>query len=112
KEILMVGRFIESKHQDHLIRIFATLKAPGWTLVLVGDDHLQQQNRQKWEGLAKQLGVKDRVLFVGKCNNVDEYFCRASIFAFTSSSEGFPNVIGEAQSAGLPVVAYDCVAGP
>jgi glycosyltransferase involved in cell wall biosynthesis len=33
-------------------------------------------------------------------------------WAFTSSSEGFPNVIGEAMSASLPVVAYDCVAGP
>jgi glycosyltransferase involved in cell wall biosynthesis len=34
------------------------------------------------------------------------------IFAFTSSSEGFPNVVGEAMSAGLPIIAYDCVAGP
>ena len=37
---------------------------------------------------------------------------RSKVFAFTSSSEGFPNAIGEALAAGLPVVAYDCVAGP
>ena len=36
----------------------------------------------------------------------------ALIFAFTSSSEGFPNVIGEALSSGLPVISYDCAAGP
>jgi len=36
----------------------------------------------------------------------------AKVFAFTSSSEGFPNVIGEAMSYGLPVIAYDCTAGP
>ena len=44
--------------------------------------------------------------------NVDDYLNRASIFVFPSSSEGFPNVIGEAMAAGLPVVSYDCMAGP
>jgi GalNAc-alpha-(1->4)-GalNAc-alpha-(1->3)-diNAcBac-PP-undecaprenol alpha-1,4-N-acetyl-D-galactosaminyltransferase len=36
----------------------------------------------------------------------------AKVFAFTSSSEGFPNVIGEAMSYGLPLIAYDCTSGP
>lgn len=112
KEILMVGRFIRSKHQDQLIKIFSKIQAPDWTLVLVGDDHLKQQNKDKWEQLARELGVEHRVKFEGKRSNVEDYYCGASIFAFTSSSEGFPNVIGEAQSAGLPVVAYDCIAGP
>ena len=111
-EILMVARLIRSKHQDQLIEIFAGLDAPDWKLVLVGDDHLKQSNRKNWEKLAMDLGVSDRVVFTGKRNDVDTYYQRAKIFAFTSSSEGFPNVIGEAMSAGLPVVAYDCVAGP
>jgi GalNAc-alpha-(1->4)-GalNAc-alpha-(1->3)-diNAcBac-PP-undecaprenol alpha-1,4-N-acetyl-D-galactosaminyltransferase len=49
---------------------------------------------------------------MGKMENVQDIYSRCSVFAFTSSSEGFPNVIGEAMAAGLPVIAYDCVAGP
>lgn len=110
--ILMVGRFIASKQQNVLIEIFSKLNAPDWKLVLVGYDHLKQQNQEKWEALAKKLGVADRVIFTGKQEDVEHYYLTSKIFAFTSVSEGFPNVIGEAMSAELPVVAFDCIAGP
>ena len=62
--------------------------------------------------LAKDLKIEQKVIFTGKQENIEEIYSKSSIFAFTSSSEGFPNVIGEAMSAGLPVIAFDCVAGP
>lgn len=111
-QILMVGRLIKSKHQDELIRIFASINDPAWHLVLVGDDHLKQQNRVKLEALIEELGMQGRVELAGKRLDVEQFYLQSKIFAFTSSSEGFPNVIGEAMSAGLPVVAYDCIAGP
>ena len=110
--ILMVGRYIESKQQDVLIEIFSKLNAPEWKLVLLGYDHLKQENQAKWESLAEKLNVSDSVVFTGKQEDVEYYYLTSKIFAFTSISEGFPNVIGEAMSAGLPVVAFDCVAGP
>lgn len=110
--ILMVGRFIESKQQDKLIEIFAKLNAPDWKLILLGYDHLKQNNQTQWEKLAKQLTVHDRVIFTGKLSDVEYYYNKSKIFAFTSASEGFPNAVGEAMSAGLPVVCFDCVAGP
>lgn len=110
--ILMVGRLIESKQQDKLIEIFASINKPEWKLVLVGYDHLKQQNEHKLRLLATKLRVSERVIFSGKQSNVDQFYLRSKIFAFTSSSEGFPNVIGEAMSAGLPVISFDCVAGP
>ena len=64
------------------------------------------------ESQIKELKLEGRIILAGKQKDVDAYYNQASIFAFTSSSEGFPNVIGEAMSAGLPVVAYDCTAGP
>ncbi|NHM06434.1 glycosyltransferase family 4 protein [Flavobacterium sp. CYK-4] len=110
--ILMVGRYIQSKQQNVLIEIFAKLNAPDWKLVLVGYDHLKQKNQHQWEALAQRLNVEERVVFAGKQENVEHYYNTSKIFAFSSASEGFPNVVGEAMSAGLPVVSFDCVAGP
>jgi len=112
KRVLMVGRLIRSKHQDLLIKMFARVSPPDWTLMIVGYDHLKQQHMERLKHLARDLGVEERVIFTGKSDQLEELYLTSSIFAFTSSSEGFPNVIGEAMSAGLPVVAFDCVAGP
>lgn len=110
--ILMVSRLIETKHHDILIRVFSKIKDESWKLVLVGDDANLQKNRSKLEDLVKQYKIEGRVIFTGKQNNVARYYSTSKIFAFTSSSEGFPNVIGEAMSASLPVIAFDCIAGP
>jgi glycosyltransferase involved in cell wall biosynthesis len=110
--VLMVGRLIASKHQDKLIELFVKIDNPAWKLVIVGYDHLKQNHMARLQELVKQLGAEDRVVLAGKQSNVEAYYLKSKIFAFTSSSEGFPNVIGEAMSASLPVVAFDCVAGP
>jgi glycosyltransferase involved in cell wall biosynthesis len=110
--VLMVGRLIRTKHQDLLIKMFARVCTPEWTLMIVGYDHLKQQHMERLKALARELGVEKQVIFTGKSEKIEELYLTSSIFAFTSSSEGFPNVIGEAMSAGLPVVAFDCVAGP
>jgi len=110
--VLMVGRLIKSKHQDKLIELFVKINKPGWKLVIVGYDHLKQRNLERLQALVQALDASDKVVLAGKQYHVEEYYLKSKIFAFTSSSEGFPNVIGEAMSAGLPVVAFDCVAGP
>jgi GalNAc-alpha-(1->4)-GalNAc-alpha-(1->3)-diNAcBac-PP-undecaprenol alpha-1,4-N-acetyl-D-galactosaminyltransferase len=112
KHVLMVGRLIQTKHQDMLIEMFARVCRHDWKLVIVGYDHMKQQHMDRLKGLARELRVEKQVVFMGKQDKIEEIYLRSSIFAFTSSSEGFPNVIGEAMSAGLPVVAFDCVAGP
>lgn len=110
--VLMVGRLIQSKHQDKLIELFIKIAKPGWKLVIVGYDHLKQNFSDKLKRIIAANHAEHSVILAGKQSNVESYYLKSKIFAFTSSSEGFPNVIGEAMSAGLPVVAFDCVAGP
>ena len=110
--ILSVGRMVSTKHYDQLIRIFASLDAKNWKLIIVGDDSQRQKHRSTLEALAESLGVADRVEFAGERTDVQSFYDRAKIFAFTSSSEGYPNVLAEALASGLPAVAYNCVAGP
>ena len=110
--ILSVGMLISCKHFDSLIKLFAEINMSGWKLVIVGDDANKQQNKAKLQALIKELHFEDRIHLTGLRSDIDNFYRKSKIFAFTSGSEGFPNVIGEAMAAGLPVVAFDCVAGP
>jgi len=110
--ILSVGRMIATRNYDHLIKIFASLNADDWKLIIVGDDSQGQRHRHYLSNLVDRLGISERVEFTGERSDVQSFYDRAKIFAFTSSSEGFPNAVAEALSSGLPVISYDCVAGP
>ena len=92
--------------------MFAGLNQDNWKLIIVGGDALNQHNMSKLEKLVETLGAKNKIELAGNQKNVESYYKRSKLFAFTSSSEGFPNVVGEALSFGLPVVSFDCVAGP
>jgi GalNAc-alpha-(1->4)-GalNAc-alpha-(1->3)-diNAcBac-PP-undecaprenol alpha-1,4-N-acetyl-D-galactosaminyltransferase len=112
KMILTVGRLINSKNHDKLIEVFCSINKPEWKLIVVGGDALKQKNMIRLSELISELKAGNRVIIKGYQNTINELYQQAEVFAFASVSEGFPNVIGEAMSAGLPVVAFDCVAGP
>jgi len=112
KIVLNIGRLIKSKNQNRLIEIFSHINRPDWTLVIVGGDALQQNNMARLQNLVNSSATTSKIILEGPQSELERFYQSSSIFAFTSDSEGFPNVIGEALSAGLPVVSYDCVAGP
>lgn len=110
--ILSVGRLIDSKNFDKLIKLFAEINYSGWKLIIVGGDAKKQNNFYKLNNLVNMLNLPDKVILEGYRQNVEEYYLKSKIFAFTSTSEGFPNVLGEAMAAGCACISFDCIAGP
>ncbi|MFY0610405.1 MAG: glycosyltransferase family 4 protein [Hyphomicrobiaceae bacterium] len=108
KIVLNVARLVPKKGHSDLLEAFARADVGDWRLVLCGDGPL----RPELEKQAKTIGIGDRVLFEGTVKNVWRWYARASVFAFTSYFEGFPNALAEAMSAGVAPVSYDCPTGP
>ena len=98
-----VGRLSEVKRQDRLIRAFASVagEVPGARLLIVGDGPLMGE----LTGLARSLGVGDRVHLAGYQARPEAFLAMMDVFALTSRSEGMPLSVLEAWAAGLPVVA-------
>jgi glycosyltransferase involved in cell wall biosynthesis len=99
-----VGRFVPQKAPDVLLRAMARVVArvPGAKLAMVGDGPL----RPELERLAGDLGVSERVLWLGE-RDARQLTAGFDVFAMPSRKEGLPYVVLEAMSAGLPVVGTD-----
>lgn len=100
--ITMVSRFIAGKDQELLLQAFAGVP-PGPRLCLVGDGPM----RASAENLARELGIQDRVDFMGDRSDVPSLLAASDVFVLASKSEMLPISILEAMRAGLPVIASD-----
>ena len=94
-----IGRLHEQKGLDVLIRALALL--PDVTGVLVGDG----PERGNLERLARDLGVRDRIVITGWVENARDYLPSFDLVAAPSRFEGFPLAVIEAMLARRPVVA-------
>jgi len=108
--VLYVGRLFNTKRLDLLLNIFSKCDNDGWELWLVGKSEGEEETELR--KIANSLHIIDKVKFWGKQEDVDSFYSTAEIFAFTSVSEGLPNVLLEAMAAGLACISFDCIAGP
>ena len=115
-----VGRFHYAKNHEYLLRVFAELcrmsaGAGGSTaetgadqkyhLILLGEGPLMEDTRK----LAEELGVVDRVHFLGNHKNIADYYQAMDYFVYPSRYEGMPGTIVEAQASGLPCLMSDTI---
>lgn len=107
KILLFVGRIGQEKNLDFLVKCFAQIqqKLVDTTLVLVGGGPQEEALKI----LVKSLGIEKKVIFTGTLNrtSVIDSYVGSDLFVFASITETQGLVIGEAQAAGLPVVAVD-----
>ena len=101
--VLAMGRLVPEKGFDLLVGALARL--PGDVrLEILGEG----PERDALEGLIARLGLGGRVTLAGYRSQPWSAYAGARVFALTSTSESFSNVVVEALASGLPVVATDC----
>jgi len=106
--ILAVGRFVEQKNFEMLIKAFSMVsKRKNAQLLILGEGPL----RAELENLIFQLGLSNTVHLPGFVDNPYAYMGRSSLFVLSSKWEGFPNVLVEAIACGLPVISTNCSGG-
>lgn len=101
--VLHIGRFMDVKNHELLLRSFARFKGQhsDARLQLLGDGELKENMMQ----LAGQLDITDAVEFAGLQSNVYPWLHNADVFILPSKFEGMPMTLIEAMGTGLPIIA-------
>ncbi len=110
-DVVFVGRVAPEKNLDVLVRAMALLPGSlGATLSIVGDGEMIR----KLTALAKELGLEDRVRFLGFVSDEDKRtaLTNATVFAMPSTAELQSISSLEGMASGLPVVVADSMALP
>lgn len=104
--ILAVGRLTEAKDYPNLLNAFASLLLTTERkvkLAIIGDG----DKRQELKIFAEELGIEDKVNFLGLSHQVPPWMSAADIFVLSSAWEGFGLVVAEAMATERVTVATD-----
>lgn len=99
--LITVGRLAKEKG---LFRLLAVMKAlpENYSLTIVGSGILMNDLKL----YTTQNNLTARVNFKGQCDNIPQEICKHDLMVLTSFTEGFPNVLLESLSVGVPVVTF------
>lgn len=110
KTVVSVGRLVERKGFERLIRAYAPVARahPAWRLHIYGEG----EQRAALSELITAFQLDEHVQLKGYSDQIEDVLTHASIFAMGSTSEGFPMALLEGMSKGLPLISFDCPRGP
>lgn len=109
-KFVSIGRFRKEKGHLDLIKAFSKVKIeiPNSILILIGDGELKKEIKLQ----IHQYGLENDVILLGIQKNPFKYLNKSDIFVLPSKYEGFPNVLLEALTCGIPIISTDCRTGP
>lgn len=118
KRVVTIGRYAYQKGYDLLLQAWKEIEklkkleeykeVKEWTLDIFG-----QGDQTDYRMLMTELGIDvNRCHLNGPVEDVVKVYQDCSIFVLSSRFEGFGMVLVEAMACGLPVVSFDCPAGP
>ncbi|EKO3437168.1 glycosyltransferase family 4 protein [Vibrio fluvialis] len=92
---------VKLKRFDQVLKLIANDYGDRYRFILVGDG----PELGNLKDLACELGINNKVQFVGRTLDVSQYLRCFDIFMMTSESEGMPMAVLEAASAKIPIVS-------
>lgn len=110
KRVIAVGRYTYQKGFERLVDAWHLLASrfPDWKLDIIGDG----EERPLLEQRIRSYGLERQVTLTRPTQEIGKVYQEASILASSSRYEGLPMVLLEAQSFGIPIVAFQCKCGP
>jgi glycosyltransferase involved in cell wall biosynthesis len=105
-----MGRLNRQKGFDLLVTAVAAVESAGHDvqLVILG----KGEELHALKALAQDLGISERVHFLGHRSDPHRIVSRANAFVLSSRWEGIANALVEAIICRVPIIAADCPAGP
>lgn len=99
--VLFVGRIVEGKGLEYLLKAIELLNDPTMILLIVGDGPLKQK-------LEKEYSHIQNISFLGKIEDREKLFTvyhNSDVLVIPSEGEGMPTVLIEGMACGLPIIA-------
>lgn len=110
KRIICVGRLAEQKGLDLLIKAFAMIanQCPQWHIDIFGHG----EDKEKLINLIKENELHNQIYINPPTTDIYKEYKKSSFLVLSSRHEGYPLVLNEAMSCGIPCVAFSCKYGP
>lgn len=112
RHIVSIGTLTPRKAHHVLIEALKQIEDLPWRATIAGSKRFAPENVKMLERQIEALGLGDRVMLVGECDDARALLAEADIFALASRYEGYGMVFAEALSQGLPIVACNAGAIP
>lgn len=106
---ICVGRLNEQKGYEYLIDAWAIVskRYPDWILNAYGSGEIKEDLQSRID----ERGISEKLILNEPTSQIIEKYLESSLYIMSSRYEGFPMVLLEAMSCGLPCVSFNCPNG-